>query len=106
RAGGKSSTAQQALAQIGIGSDINGGPSHGERAIDDSLIGGCRNTVRRELWLMVDRPQRVDANRRLNGRLCQRDIPHISRATTALLCLTQVWKDTAKRLGVAAVEGR
>src|SRR5215470_16237705 len=42
----------------------------------------------------------------MNGWECQRDIPHISRATTALLCLAPVWKDTAKRLGVAAVEGR
>src|SRR4030095_4104993 len=41
----------------------------------------------------------------MNGRQRQRHVPHVGRATTALLCFAQVWKNTAKRLGIAAVEG-
>src|ERR1043166_4562521 len=41
----------------------------------------------------------------MNGWQRQRHVPHIGRATAALLGLVQVGKDTAKRLGIAAVEG-
>ena len=50
-----SGTAQQTLTQIGIGGDIDGRPGHGKRAIDDGVIGGCRDAVRRKLRLMIHR---------------------------------------------------
>src|SRR3989454_932137 len=41
----------------------------------------------------------------MNGLQCQRHVPHVGRATAALLCFVGVWKDTTKRLGIAAVDG-
>src|SRR5467141_1130051 len=41
----------------------------------------------------------------MNGWQRQRHVPHVSRATAALLCFAGVWKDTTKRLGIAAVDG-
>src|SRR5215470_5037386 len=41
----------------------------------------------------------------MNGGQRQRYVPHVGRATTTLLCFA-VWENTAKRLGIAAVEGR
>src|SRR5712691_6120019 len=41
----------------------------------------------------------------MDGRQGQGHVSHIGRAATALLCLADIWKDTTKRLGIAAVEG-
>src|SRR6266516_5853285 len=58
----------------------------------------------RELRLMVDGWQGVDANHGTEGRQGQRYIAHVRRATAALLGLAQIRKHPAKRLGVPAVE--
>ena len=48
-----SSPAEQTLAQIGIGGDIDGGPGHGEGAIDNGSISSFRDAVRRKFRLMI-----------------------------------------------------
>jgi hypothetical protein len=61
QASAASGVSHQALRESGVAGHIDSRPSHGQRAVRQGLVCGFRDAVRRELGLVIDRRQRLDA---------------------------------------------
>src|ERR687888_1273013 len=83
-------SSSKAAAQTAILSHVYYGPGHRERAVMKSLISLSLDAVGRELRLVVDGGQRVDADERVNGGQGERHVPHISRTGRPLKQRAQV----------------
>ena len=97
--GAGSTRGEKLVAQRAVRRDINRGPGHRQRAVEERLVGLGRDAGGGEFWLVVDSGQRVDADQWMDRRDNERDVAHVGRSGNR-----RINESAAKLLGVALIE--